>query len=213
MKKKLKIKNIKTEIVYGKKTYHHGFTIIELLVVTGILVSLGGLVSGLLVATLRSTSKTKVTTAVSQNGNYALSVITEIVRNSDAIVVSTGNPPTYTSNGACSLPSAPVAGTSQITLHRADGGYTQISCNGNTIASASAATLGNITNSIALTDQSQVSVPSCIFSCQQSDIYTPPIVSVNFSLNDINASAGFEKRLSSPYSFSTQVALYNYSPQ
>src|SRR5581483_2454097 len=112
------------------KQLSSGFTILELLVVISIMVIIGSLISGILFSTLRGTNKTKITNAVSQNGNYAMSVMTDIIRSSTNVV-----------SGGATCASASPTPAQTIALSRLDGGITTLSCTGNTVASVSASTV------------------------------------------------------------------------
>src|SRR3989344_8884037 len=98
-----------------------GYTIIELLVVISILVILSGIISGILYSTLRGSSKTKITTEVAQNGNYAIGVISNILVSSRGVAKVNGADITD-----CTTPKK---GPS-ITVKNIDGDETTFACSG-----------------------------------------------------------------------------------
>ena len=188
-----------------------GYTVIELLTVTGVLVVITGILTGIIVATLRGTNKTQTASSVAQNGNYALSVISSILISSDAVlsIQDTNANPTLVLDEDGDCTASPTG--NQIELRRVDGGITTLSCENNTIASKSA------TMDVGLLDSSKVQIStgdaaSCYFKCIQEpgDPYSAPSIEVGFTLTDKNNSANVEKTSSAD--FQTSVKLRNYAP-
>lgn len=178
---------------------NRGYTMIELLTVIGILVVVSGIITGILYTTLRGTSKTKITTNVAQNGNYALSVITDTIVSADAIT-GIGSLP-FTD---CTL--SPLG--QSISLKSVTGETIRFSCENNTIAS----------NGASLIDTSQVridtsSTATCSFQCIQpvNNPYDIPIVEVSFTLEDKQAVGAFSDSKSSGV-FKTSISLRNFNP-
>lgn len=171
-----------------------GYTIVELLAVVSILVILSGIITGILYSTLRGSSKTKITTEVVQNGDYALSLITSMIIDSENVTQIGG-----VDIADCT---ASPSGTS-ITFQRLDGSTTSLSCSGNSLSSGSATLIND--------QQVQVKSGSCAFYCDQKsdDPYAVPIVGVEFTLED-KSSGLFESKSQS--SFKTAVSLRNYAP-
>ena len=171
-----------------------GYTIIELLAVVSILVILAGIISGILYSTLRGSAKTKITTEVVQNGNYAISVLTNLISSSSSV----------TGIGGVEIQdcTASPIGTS-ISLKNIDGDKYTISCSGNNISSGSA--------SLINTHQVQIRTNSCQFYCSQKavDPYSIPIVGIEFVVED--KSTGLFESKSSSF-FKTSVSMRNYSP-
>lgn len=95
----------------------NGFTLIELLVVIVVLSFVGAIVVAILVSTLRGSQKTNVITEVRQNGNYAISIMARMIRNSQKINSCSGG---------------------RIDITNPDGGRTIFSCGSSNIASNSA---------------------------------------------------------------------------
>lgn len=171
-----------------------GYTIVELLAVVAILVIISGVVTGILYSTLRGSNKSRISTDITQNGNYAISVIAASIIDARSV--------TQVGGVNISDCTASPSGTS-ITLRRISGGLTTFSCSNGTIAS----------NSASLINSEDVTVEpnTCFFYCSQlsSDPYAIPIVGVTFKLT--------EKKMGLPESqssaiFSTSVSLRNYSP-
>lgn len=185
-----------------------GYTVIELLTVAGVLVVIGGILTGIIVSTLRGTNKTQTSNAIAQNGNYALSVISSILISSDAVVGlhdTTGQ--ILDEDDDCT--SQPVG--TELDLRRIDGGITTLICANETIASASASvTVGLLDTSEVRIDTSDMD--ACYFKCvqQPGDPYSAPSIEVGFTLTQENTSSSFENRSSAD--FKTSVKLRNYSP-
>ncbi len=172
----------------------NGYTIIELLAVMSILVVLAGIISGILYSTLRGSSKTRITTEVTQNGNYVISVLTNLISLSTSV----------TQIGGVDIQdcTASPSGTS-ISLKSLEGDEYIISCSGNNISSGSA--------SLINTNIVQIRTDSCRFYCNQkaADPYSIPIVGVELVVED--KSTGLFESKSSSF-FRTSVSMRNYSP-
>ncbi len=177
-----------------------GYTLIELVVVAGILVVISMLVTGVLYSILRGSSKSTVTNNVAQNGNYALSTMTNIILTSNDIV-TVGLEPDFSN---CTTPQT---GTS-ITMKRVDGGETTLICAGGLIASQSATG-----DKVDLINASTVALVggTCSFTCTQPNLYAPPVIDIEFSLSD-KGDSQFAENISSAL-FQTRVLLRNYMPQ
>jgi len=171
-----------------------GFTIIELLAVISILVILTGIISGILYSTLRGSSKTRINTEVTQNGTYAIGVISNILATSRGV----------TKVGGAEINDCTTVQTgSSVTVKSIDGDEITFACSGTNISSNSA--------SLINTNQVQIQAGSCSFSCQQksTDSYSIPIVQIEFTIEDRNAILFENKSFST---FRTSVSLRNYSP-
>lgn len=175
------------------KKRKNGYTIAELLTVVAIFVIIGSIITGILSSTLRGTSKTKTSNALSQNGEYALSRISEMITNSDGII-------SFGSSSDCIVPSpTPYLSATTFQLKEAEGGTITVTCHDNnaqdpfsgTISSSSASigTNPSDSNTVSLIDTSQVSLFSsqddpdwCEFRCFQQDPFTAPRMEVSFKL-------------------------------
>lgn len=73
------------------KTQNYGFTLIEILVVFGILALIGGLTSDLFASVLKGAIKANTVNEIKQNGNYALHYIERVVRNSNYVYSDSEN--------------------------------------------------------------------------------------------------------------------------
>lgn len=193
-----------------------GYTLVELLAVTSIVVIVSGLIVGILYSTLRGGNKSKVTNDVAQNGNFALSIIsnTALLAND---VISVNEIPisdcTNSNTNIVNFPASPdgyPTGTS-IEFENTDGTSVTFSCDvlSESIASSSAQPTPNY-----LIDNNSVKVdPStCAFTCLQPDNnpYAQPIISVSFTVSQRSGTV-FENVANS--SFDTSVTMRNFSPR
>lgn len=173
-----------------------GYTVIELLGVVAILVIVSSIIFGILYSTLRGTSKTNINTVVSQNGSYALSVISNIIIDSRNI--------TQINGADISDCTASPSGTS-ITLLRLDDSLTTLACEGDPY------TITSDSSSLIDTNEVQVMASNCSFTCSQEtgDQYGIPRVDVKLTVEDKNTGL-FETKASS--AFQTSVSLRTYAP-
>jgi len=163
----------------------NGFTLIEMMMVVGILGIIVVLGSGAFFSILRGSTKTKTLQMVKQNGDYAISVMERMIRNARALV-------------------SPVSDStvSSITIKNPDGGETTFSCEGDpaTIASNGASLLS-----------SEVEVDDCanIFDVAvgQAGI-KPAVVEINFTLTQAKTTNRPEEQ--AEVNFQTTVSLRNY---
>lgn len=196
----LSINHIFTVKKYTNKTHRQrGYTIIELLAVMTIVVVVSGMIAGILYSTLRGGSKSKITSDVAQNGNYAISVISQTIILSQDVTSVGGTPIT-------SCITSPT-GTS-IDLTQSDGSTITFSCTNNTVASTSA----TVTSSLIDTSNLEVDPTTCAFKCRQ-DNNNPiaiPVIDVAFSVKQKGSVTNAEAKSSA--SFSTSTSMRNYNP-
>jgi len=163
----------------------NGFTLIEVMIVVGILGIIAVVGSGAFFSILRSSTKTKTLQIVKQNGDYAISVMERMIRNARVVT------------------DPPISSTvSSITIKNPDGGETTFSCEGDppTIASNGASLLSN-----------EVKVSDCdnIFEVTVGQAgVKPAVVKINFNLTQAKATNRPEEQ--AEVNFQTTVTLRNY---
>lgn len=177
-----------------------GYTLIEMVTVGLILVIISGVIAAILASTLRGTNKSKVTSAVSQNGNYALSVVSNMFISTNSVLSVNGEDVV----GCSQNPSG-----ESIVLSRVDGGVTTLLCDLQsdppTISSNGASLLDT---SVVQLDDSK----TCHFSClQNGNSYSSPLLEVGFSLKQKGLSIFSDT--SSSQDFTTQVLLRNFTQE
>jgi prepilin-type N-terminal cleavage/methylation domain-containing protein len=130
-----------------------GYTLLELAVATVILGIVVVTAVSLFFSSIRGGGRVEVGSLVKQNGEFALNVMEQLIRNSRGIVSC--------SSSEISLTAAD--GENLIFSYDADGGY--LASNGARLTSA------------------ETVVSSCAFSCDEDETdVRPPIVSVDFSI-------------------------------
>lgn len=120
-----------------------GFTLIELLVSMMVIVIVGSVILSIFFSVLRGSNKTDKIIQVRQNGNYAISQVTKMIRGARSI--------------DC-VPPEPSVG--HVTVTDEKGSLTTISCSEGKITAVGAS------STTELSDDSKVNV-ECSFSCSQ----------------------------------------------
>lgn len=168
-----------------------GFTLIELLAVLIVLISVGGIMFGVLFASLRGSTRATVLTDVQDNGDYAITEMSRVIRFAQAVV----------SPESCIVGPTPTPiATSSVTLQTVDHSSITYTCPEDaegTIAS----------NGASLVDTQMVEVTSCTFTCSQTSLYESPTIGISFSLNKKDATSLLENN--APLMFQTSVTLRN----
>ena len=156
--------------------------------------------AGILFSSLRATNKTNTITTVRQNGNYALSQITKMIKNAksfEGVRVSPTPPPAPAPefNSSCS----DTAAYNVLRITTFDSSLPEVIFICNT---------GNLLfNGVSLVDTSAVKVDSCSFKCFQSSPSDFPTIEVDFNLSQAAANPVFEKKAS--IEFRTSVTMRN----
>lgn len=176
-----------------------GYTLIELLVVMFLLIIVGTLIVGILNSTIIGNAKSKISTDLGQNGNYALSIITDVILNSQDFDSITD------ASGVNSLSCSPTGTVGKsVSVAGFDGGISTLKCDD--IGQTPTYTISS--NSASLLDTSRVKlVPgSCTFTCFQTDLYSIPRIDVTFQLTNANGTSYTDVA-----TFNTSLAMRNKS--
>jgi prepilin-type N-terminal cleavage/methylation domain-containing protein len=186
---------MKSKITHILSNSQKGFTLAELLAVMMVFAVVGSIIGAILVTSLRTSTKAGVITTVKQNGTFALTQMSKILR--DARILKEPYP--------CGLPSDPTA-TSSVLVVTNDGLPIRLECvndvNGDPINIAS--------NGAYLLDTAEVSLATCSFTCSQNSISDYPIIGINFSLNATGSGNFAENTASaSAIGFSSSITLRN----
>ncbi len=179
---------------------NEGYTLIELLVVSGILVAVSGIIGGILISTLRSSDTTRTKTHIAQNGNYALSAMSELVKRSKN-VTGVGE----IQNFVDCVNETPPQGES-LTLLMPEEKEVVLFCENDTkrIASSSGETTYYLTG-----DDLSIVEGSCSFKCHQTSRFTPPRVEIMFQLGKEDGVTG-EVDENTVELFQTQISSRNF---
>ena len=173
------------------KKPNFGFTMIEILVVVGILGVIASVGSIMFFTTFRSSTKTKILSTVKQNGDYALSVMGRVIRDSQEVIANTEIP-----SRTCE------SGMKKIKVKRLNGSEAEFSCvEGPSGFIAS--------NSAALTSSEvEVKLNSCYFDCTTEGDFYPQNVVISFTLNQATLTTRLEEQAA--IDFRTTVTLRNF---
>ncbi len=189
------------------RTNYKGFTLLELTITIGIFIVIGTIILSILTSTFSGNNRASATNEVTQNGNYALSVITNLLSNTQRFdgIVTTSPACTPTDSQTCCTATGAVGKVIKFTGH--DGGVTTLTCNdaGSSATYLISSTSGTLTPvTVPLIDVSQVRLPAtsnCSFTCAQVDEYAPPRIDISFTLQDLLGG--------NSASFRTSVSLRN----
>jgi len=136
-----------------------GFTLIEILVVIGVLAIIVVVGSTSFFNLLKGSTKTRTASLVKQNGDYTLAIMERMIRNGEIIENSDGQ--------TCDL------GMPKIKISNPDGKETEFSCIDNNPISSNSAKL--------ISDQ--ITVNNCLFDCQEGGYFDPDVVTIDFTLS------------------------------
>jgi len=173
----------------GLELRTHGFTLIEILIVFGILAATATVILSIIFVTLRVSKKSDLLLTIKQNGDNAMSQMVKGVRYAKSL------------DSACSATNAPIKITSLT-----DNTQTTFTCttgSSGTISSTIAA------NTVSLIDTNTISVTNCSFTCFQATPSDPPTISIGFTLSSKNANSLVETTGTIP--FQTSVTMRNFN--
>lgn len=165
----------------NKNTSSKGFTLVEMAVAVGLLGMISVAAVALFFSTIRGGGKVSVGTEVKQNGQFAVSTMEQLIRNSLALTSCTN---------------------SGVVLQARDGASLTFSC-------TNIGPTGYIASNSARLTSTSVAVTSCGFSCSiDTSGRRPPLISVNFTVRQANVDV--EEEGTAEADFSTSVSLRNY---
>lgn len=182
----------------GKKPTHlAGFTLFELLVSLFILTTIGSIILGIFIVSVRSTTKVNNIQLIRQNGNFVLSQMSRMIQFSQEFSGVSVDGSTFVTT--CQAPGASLTQYKHVKFKSIDDGETTFSC------SASPSSIAS--NSAALIDTNVLAVSNCSFTCTQISQDTPQTVGITFTLSKIGTTNLIEDP--SPQQFQTSVTLRN----
>lgn len=182
------------------------FTLIELVIVIGVIAISLPVIFGLFFISLQSQSKIYILQEVKRNGDYALNIMQATLKQYAKIVTNS----TYTTEVCPVIPANPTP-TPSSNAYFVDkfGKKFNYSLNLNKIASNSPVVLqgGNDIQNWYLTND-KVKIDSLRFTCYKTNIFSPPIVSVSFTVSQAGTPARHEEKASLDYQ--TKIKLKSY---
>lgn len=179
-----------------RRSGEKGFTLMELVIVMGIFVVIGTIIITILSSTFQGNTKARVSTDITQNGNYVLNILSNLILNSQKFQSITDLSSVVTTT--CS-PTGTTGKT--ITVLDFEGSTTTLTCN-----DGASSTYTISSNSASLLDTSQVKLVqnSCLFTCTQADIYSLPRIDITFQLHNAAGTIP-EKQATSTFSNSFSI--------
>ncbi len=176
-----------------------GFTLIEMLVVVGVVALILPAVFAMIFSILRQQSKLYALQEIKRQGDFVLNNIRTNLKNS-AVTVHTATPPTD-SNLICNLASAP----STVPLFFKDrfNNYFSYALSGDLIASNSS--VPSATTSLT---NNRVKVVALSISCSRNATFSPPIVSISYTVQYNTNSTRPEDTAS--FTYQTKMQLKSY---
>lgn len=196
--KKIK-KGKKFSILNSQFSIQKGFTIVEMLAVMIVFIAIGSIAAAVFFTSLRVVNKSNSLASLRENGNYALSQMTKMIRY--AVMFAGVSDDGITYSNACST--GPVKNTaySYLKITSFDGYDTVFHC--------TTGDNGNISsNSAALLDTSIVkTVDACSFTCSQKNEGDSPTILINLTISETGISGITEKNTTLP--LQTSVTFRN----
>ncbi len=179
-----------------------GFTLIEMIVVIGVISLMLPVVFGLFFLDISSQKKTVILQETKRNGDNALSVFESLIHNNAVKIVSSDFQTTICDG----------AGTtedlgSSISFKDKDGSFFTFTLDSSDIDSIKIASESSVAATALLTSRA-VSVTSLSFSCTRTASFAPPYVAVAFTVTQSGSATRHEDEDSLPYS--TIIKLRNY---
>lgn len=171
---------------------NNGFSLIELLVVVALIGMIGAITTQVFILALQTQGKSEIIKEVKQNGDYAMSVMESMIRNSSDILSVSCNDT-----------------LNQITVQNPDGFNTVFDCTGSNISSISGSENADPTPTGAPLTNSRVKVSSCTFRvvCPTPPI-NPKYVYIEYTVSQ--AGVGTGPKDTSSLNYQTTISLRNY---
>ena len=185
--------------------YHKGYTLIELLAVMAILITVGTIIAGIIVSSLRGSNRSKNVGNVRQAGNTVLVQMSKTIKFAKSFDGISINETNYVTD--CIVPvTIPIPTPipyKYLKLTSSDDTQTIFACKEGSVFS-------NTDELIDQTNLTGFSIPtaSCYFICSQTNIAVPPTISINFTVSTVDPTSAFaENRVS--LDFKTSAAFRN----
>ncbi len=191
---------------------NRGFTLIEILVVVSIIATIGGVIAGIFIVSLRTATKSNNITLIRQNGNYALSQVSRMIRYAQSVdgLSNAAAGPFAIDATTCPLPPT-VPSAYQYLKATGVSGYGDkaitFSC------SQSTSTLQYVVeggSTIVLLDHNLVKIQNyCTITCSRASDTAPPNITISFDLSNANAGQTQESQVVT-IPFQTSISPRNY---
>lgn len=187
----------------------NGFTLVELLISTFLILSISSVVMTIFVAGLRGTNRSSAEADVRQNGNLAITQMSRMIRNAKTFDgVSLDGTTNFIDScyDGISNPTPTPQSFKGVRVTSFDGGTTTLKCPnvGGTMITSESATIAPLTDSTLVT----VLPSSCYFTCQQESPTDPPVIGISFTVESLSGSGTIGQSVGQ--TFQTTVLPRNY---
>lgn len=183
-----------------------GYTLIELLAVIVVVVTVGTIIAGIIVNSLRGGNRSTNVNDIRENGNFALSQISKMIifaKSFDGVSDGTlvNGSRVYTTNCTVAVPTPVPIHYQYLKITSFDRGQTEFECNGAVLASNGAKLVDTSTRYI---------VSGCYIICTQNNISVLPTINISFTLAKKTTSVSFaENNVSIPFETSANFRNNN----
>lgn len=180
-----------------------GFTLIELLAVIIVLIVISSIIVGVFMTTLRSVNKSNSLSAIRENGNYAITQISKMIRYSSKFDGVSQDGITYINNCTSGVIQNTKYAYLKVTDY--DNYSTTFTCStglGGNIASTSGSLSDNLLDSSIIN-----SVDVCSFSCYQANPNDLPVITFNLTISQKGSIGIIERNTTVP--FQTSIIFRN----
>jgi Tfp pilus assembly protein FimT len=162
------------------KRFEKGFTFLEFVIVIGVIAVVLPVVFSMFFLTLRGQARIYSLQEVKKNGDYALTIIENLLRNDAKTIVSDYQDPNSTI--LCATTGQDLGGVLNVRTKNSDG--FQLSVENNKIASKSAST-----SQTSYLTSDKVVINGVSIRCDNNNQYANPLVSISFTVSKTGARA------------------------
>lgn len=172
------IKNSKLKI----KNFQRGFTLIEMLTVSGLVIVVGVIIASVITSSLRGSNKSNNLNEIRQIGNFIITQVSKTMTYAKTFdgVSTSGAANSYITD--CTLipqPAQPVR-YSHVKVTTFNEGQSTFACTGSNIS----------LNGVNWVDTTRTTVDECYFTCVQGDSSDSPRIDINFTLSKATTATG-----------------------
>lgn len=192
-----------------------GYTLVEMLAVIMVIVTVGSIITGIIVASLRDSNRSTNVNEVRQAGNFALTQIAKTI-NYAKTFEGVAKENDYLNDGTINYTrTCSTVDTYQyIKITTFDNIETTYFCDNSNRTLSKSTNSGWDPNSLnfdPIINMASFYVNSCSFTCSQPNISIAPTIKIMFTVSKISASIFAENKVNIP--FETTVGIRNFENQ